>query len=73
MALLKLIGNFEIGYKLGEAYENVETANAEKGKTEYGSQEYYDALKKLKLAQAAHAEILRMLRTKQISNKGDQS
>jgi len=59
MKTLKLTGNFELGHRLNEACETVEAARSEMGATEYGSQEYFDALKAFKSAQAEHAAILK--------------
>lgn len=59
MKTLKLTGNFELGHRLNEACESVEAARSEMEATEYGSQEYFDALKAFKSAQAEHAAILK--------------
>lgn len=58
MKPLKLTGNFELSHRLNEACEAVQAARSEMEATEYGSQEYFDALKMFKSAQAEHAAIL---------------
>lgn len=59
MKTLKLTGSFDLGHRLNEACESVEAARSEMEATEYGSQEYFDALKAFKSAQAEHAAILK--------------
>lgn len=53
--ILKLSGNFTASYERAELIEQIEAAQKEMAECRYGSEEYYEAKKRMDDAKKAHA------------------